>query len=336
MDKAAVVILNWNGLKWFEKFIGNVVMYSAPYPVYVIDNASDDDSIDYLKLYFPEIKIIQLLENFGFADGYNKGLKAVEAETYILLNSDVEVTPNWIDPILNLLTKRPEVAAVQPKLLDYNNRSHFEYAGAAGGMLDKFGVPFCRGRIFDSIEKDTGQYTSEVPIFWASGAAFFIRSKVFWEVKGFDPDFFAHMEEIDLCWRLHNNGYEVYYCPDSTVYHVGGGTLNKINNKKYYLNFRNSLWMLLKNLPRHKVIPIIFGRLLLDGAASIKMALDGKPIMLWIVLKAHVVFYLTFLKTILKRSSMSSKVLPSALFDRSIVKSYYIDRKKSFKDLEYK
>lgn len=333
MNKVAVVILNWNGIKWLSKFIANVIQNSQPYSVCVIDNASDDDSVGYLQLYHPEVKVVVLDKNYGFAEGYNRGLREIEAEHYVLLNSDVEVGGNWIDPILALFEENPNIAAVQPKILDYNDKSRFEYAGAAGGMLDQYGVPFCRGRMFDDLEQDKGQYEEAKPIFWASGAAFFVKAKKFWEVGGFDGDFFAHMEEIDLCWRLQNAGYDIYYCPFSKVYHVGGGTLNKINPKKYYLNFRNSLWMLLKNLPLAKIIPIIFVRLCLDGMAAIKFAISGKPIMLWVVLKAHLIFYFTLLPTMLKRRRISIKGVPKTLYSKSIIKSYYLEGKKRYLDL---
>lgn len=333
MHKAAVVILNWNGIHWLTQFLAQVVEHSQPYPVYVVDNASDDDSIGYLKLYHPDVKLVQLSKNYGFAEGYNRGLREVDAEVYILLNSDVEVTPQWIDPVLQLLNERPYIAAVQPKILNYKQRDEFEYAGGAGGMLDLYGVPFCRGRIFDHLEKDQSQYEEVAPIFWASGAAFFVRSSTFWEVGGLDGDFFAHMEEIDLCWRLQNRGHEIFYCPSSKVYHVGGGTLNKVNPHKYYLNFRNSLSMLLKNLPASKLVPTLLVRLCLDGMAALKMAIGGKPIMLWIVLKAHFAFYFKLGSNISKRKKTAPVTLPKMMYTKSIIKRYYIDKKKVFTDL---
>lgn len=333
MHKAAVAILNWNGIHWLGQFIGQVSEYSQPHPVYVIDNASDDDSLDYLKRYHPQIKIIRLDKNYGFAEGYNKGLQQIDADVFILLNSDVEVTPQWIDPILELMDRNPIIAAVQPKILSYKQKDEFEYAGAAGGMLDLHGVPFCRGRIFDHLEKDHGQYEENAPIFWASGAAFFVRSDRFREVGGLDADFFAHMEEIDLCWRLQNKGYEIFYSPLSKVYHVGGGTLNKVNPRKYYLNFRNSLSMLLKNLPSNKLFSTIMVRLCLDGAAALKMAISGKPIMLWVVLKAHFAFYFRIWSNIAKRKAAAAPILPKMMYHKSIIKSHYIDKKNRFTEL---
>lgn len=335
MDKVAVVILNWNGQRWLDKFLANVVEHSKPFTVYVVDNHSDDDSLGYLSLYFPEVKTIKLEKNFGFAAGYNIGLEQIEAEYYVLLNSDVEVTPNWINPVITLLANSPNAAAAQPKLLDYYHKKSFEYAGAAGGMLDIHGVPFCKGRIFDSLEIDNGQFNAVSQIFWASGAAFFVKSSVFKQVGGFDAAFFAHMEEIDLCWRIQNAGYKILYCPDSAVYHVGGGTLNKQNPKKYYLNFRNSLWMLLKNLPASKLFPVIFVRMCLDGLAAVKMTLSGQPIMLWIVLKAHLIFYLTFFKVLAKRRGTAAKVVPEAMYKGSIIKEYYLEKTKQYSALKH-
>ena len=253
----AIAILNWNGKNWLEKFLPSVISHSENTDIYIIDNASTDDSVAFLKLNFPQVKIIQNTENHGFAGGYNEGLKKIKADIYCLLNSDVEVTENWLNPVVDLFQKDLNISAVQPKILDFNRKNFFEFAGAAGGFIDNLGYPYCRGRIFDEIEEDKGQYNDETEIFWASGCCLFIRSKDFWAENGFDERFFAHQEEIDLCWRLKNSGKKIFYTGKSTVYHVGGGTLNKENPQKTYLNIRNNLSMLLKNLPFPKLIWLI-------------------------------------------------------------------------------
>lgn len=291
MSKLAIVILNWNGKKWLEKFLPNVVEHSQNAEVYVIDNGSTDDSNDFLQTNFPSVKIIKNDKNYGFAGGYNEGLKKIDAEIYCLLNSDVEVTENWTQPILELFSSDENITAIQPKVLSYNQKTHFEFAGAAGGFIDNLGYPYCRGRVFDKLEEDKGQYDDETEIFWASGCAMFIRSKDFWNQNGFDERFFAHQEEIDLCWRLINSGKKIYYTGKSTVYHVGGGTLSKQSPQKTYLNFRNNLSMMLKNLPFPKLLWLIFIRLCLDGIAGIRFGLkDGFP-HLWAVARAHFGFY---------------------------------------------
>lgn len=287
----AIAILNWNGKKWLEKFLPSVVKYSQDTEIFVIDNASTDDSILFLKSDFPAVKIIQNKTNSGFAAGYNEGLKSINADIYCLLNSDVEVTENWISPILNLFSKDKDIAAIQPKILDYYQRNKFEFAGAGGGLIDNLCYPYCRGRIFDDIELDNGQYDDEIEIFWASGCSLFIRSKDYWDMNGFDERFFAHQEEIDLCWRLKNNGKKIYYTGKSKVYHVGGGTLNKQNPQKTYLNFRNNLTMMLKNLPSSKAFFILFFRLSLDGIAGLYFAYKNGWEHLWAVFKSHVGFY---------------------------------------------
>lgn len=303
MKKIAVVILNWNGLKLLEEFLPSIVRFSAEATIYVADNASTDDSISFVKSAFPSIKIIQNTSNFGFAKGYNEALKFVEEDFYALVNSDIEVTENWLTPILEIFENQPETAIIQPKILDYKNKEMFEYAGAGGGFIDKYGFPFCRGRIFQSLEKDESQYNDEIEIFWASGACFFIRKEIFRKLNGFDEDFFAHQEEIDLCWRAFNLNYKVKYTGKSTVYHVGGATLKESNPHKTFLNFRNSLWMLTKNLPKKKLFPILFLRLSLDGQAGIHFAIQGKFTHLWAVLKSHFYFYLYLFKFLKKRES---------------------------------
>ncbi|OWR13832.1 glycosyltransferase family 2 protein [Chryseobacterium sp. VAUSW3] len=294
----AIAILNWNGKNWLEKFLPNVILHSENTDVYVIDNASTDDSVVFLKLNFPQVKIIQNTENQGFAGGYNEGLKKIDAEIYCLLNSDVEVTENWLKPVLDLFQKDLKIAAVQPKILDYNRRNFFEFAGAAGGFIDNLGYPYCRGRVFENIEEDKGQFDDETEIFWASGCCLFIRSEDFWKQNGFDARFFAHQEEIDLCWRLKNDGKKIFYTGKSTVYHVGGGTLNKQSAQKTFLNMRNNLSMLVKNLPFSVVFWIILSRLILDGAAALYFAFKNGLPHLWAVLRAHVSFYAELPETI--------------------------------------
>lgn len=264
--KIAVVILNWNGRKLLEQFLPSVVSYSQEADVYIIDNASTDDSEEFVSQNYPQIRWVQNEENLGFAGGYNHGLKSIEADVYCLLNSDVEVTQDWLKPIIKLF-QQEEIAAVQPKILDYHHKNKFEYAGAGGGFLDNFGYPYCRGRVFWTLEEDQGQYDDEIQIFWATGACLFIRSDDFWQQNGFDVGFFAHMEEIDLCWRLNNAQRKIFYTGKSSVYHIGGGTLHNSPNKTY-LNFRNSLWMLVRNLPRYKLFPVIFSRMVLDGVTA--------------------------------------------------------------------
>ncbi len=287
----AIAILNWNGKNWLEKFLPSVILHSEDAEIYVIDNASTDTSIQFLKSDFPLVKIIQNQKNSGFAAGYNEGLKSIKTDIYCLLNSDVEVTENWISPIIKLFSENKDIAAIQPKILDYNQKDKFEFAGAAGGLIDNLGYPYCRGRIFDDIEFDNGQYDDETEIFWASGCSLFIRSEDFWKMNGFDERFFAHQEEIDLCWRLKNEGRKIYYTGKSFVYHVGGGTLKKENPQKTYLNFRNNLTMMLKNLPSSKVFFILFFRLNLDGYAAFYLAYKNGWRHLWAIFKSHVMFY---------------------------------------------
>lgn len=303
MKSIAVVILNWNGKGLLEQFLPSVTAFSPEATVYVADNASTDDSVDFLKANYPEVRIIQNTGNFGYAKGYNEALGGVDEEIYALVNSDVEVTEGWLRPIVELFEADPETAIIQPKILDYKNKTHFEYAGAAGGFIDKYGFPFCRGRIFDTIEEDKGQYDDETEIFWASGACFFIRKDVYRELGGFDEDFFAHQEEIDLCWRVFNKNLKVRFCYKSIIYHVGGATLSSSNPRKTFLNFRNSLWMMIKNLPSGQMLPTLFIRLSLDGLAGIRFLTVGKFPHFLAILKAHFYFYLKLFYFIKKRKS---------------------------------
>lgn len=287
----AIAILNWNGKNWLEKFLPSVIQNSKDAKIYVIDNASTDDSNAFLTANFPNVEIIKNDKNHGFAGGYNEGLKNIKEEFYCLLNSDVEVTDGWLEPIFDVFNSKPEVVAVQPKILSYNNKNMFEFAGAGGGMIDNLGYPYCRGRVFESIEEDKGQYNDEIEIFWASGCCFFVRSKDFWEQNGFDARFFAHQEEIDLCWRFINSGKKIFYTGKSTVYHVGGGTLNKQSPQKTYLNIRNNLSMMLKNLPFPKLLWLLFFRLSLDGIAGVYFLFTQGFSHFWAVIRSHVGFY---------------------------------------------
>jgi len=321
LKKIAVVILNWNGAKLLEQFLPSVMAYSNEAKIYVADNASTDNSIAVIKEKFPLVTIIQNNANYGFATGYNIALQQVEEEYYALVNSDIEVTRNWLAPILLLFDSEPNVAVIQPKILDYKNKEYFEYAGAAGGFIDQYGYPYCRGRIFNNIEKDNGQYNDQLEIFWASGACFFIRKAIYRKLHGFDDDFFAHQEEIDLCWRAFNLGYKAKYTSKSVVYHVGGATLNESNPKKTFLNFRNSLLMLTKNLPKNKLFPVIFARLVLDGLAGIQFIFKGKFAHCWAIVKAHIQFFYLINKTLKKRNQPQTS---DYYRSKSIVYKYFI------------
>ena len=326
--KIAVVILNWNGAKLLEQFLPTVLAYSEEAVIYVADNASTDTSIQFITTQFPSIKILRNEGNYGFATGYNLALDQVEEPYYALVNSDVEVTENWLAPIYSIFENEPNIGIIQPKILDYKNKENFEYAGAAGGFIDKYGYPFCRGRIFTSIEKDNHQYDDEQEIFWASGACFFIRKVIFRKLNGFDDDFFAHQEEIDLCWRAFNSGYKTKYTYKSVVYHVGGATLNNSNPMKTFLNFRNSLLMLLKNLPKNQLFPILFTRLLLDGLAGIQFIFQGKFKHCFAILKAHFYFYHLISNNLKKRNAFQNK---NYFHTNSIVYSYFIKKISIFK-----
>ena len=329
MKQIAVVILNWNGAQLLEQFLPTVIEYSPEADIYVADNASTDESVVFLKTHFPSVKVIQNPQNFGFAKGYNEALKHIVAEIYALVNSDVEVTENWLKPIIEAF-ENTKTAIIQPKILDFKNKQLFEYAGAAGGFLDQYGYPFCRGRIFETIEKDLHQYDDNREIFWASGACFFIRSTVYHELQGFDPDFFAHQEEIDLCWRAFNKGYAAQYISNSVVYHVGGATLDHSKPRKTFLNFRNSLSMLTKNLPESSLYKILFFRLILDSAAGFQFLLSGKFKHFAAIIKAHFSFYLLFSKMYCKRDTVQN---PKYFSVKSVVISYYLKNRKTFTKL---
>ncbi|MES2811764.1 MAG: glycosyltransferase family 2 protein [Bacteroidota bacterium] len=331
MKQIAVVILNWNGVKLLEQFLPSVMQYSPEATIYVADNASTDASVAFVKTHFTSIKIIENKGNFGFAKGYNEALVSVEEEIYALVNSDIEVTENWLQPIRSLFENEPKTAIIQPKILDFKNKEYFEYAGAGGGFLDKYAYPFCRGRIFETLEKEHGQYNDTIEIFWASGACFFIRKEVYRDLNGFDSDFFAHQEEIDLCWRAFNKGYKAKYCGQSTVYHVGGATLKTGSPKKTLLNFRNSLWMMLKNLPTNQLFPVLFIRMVLDGIAGIKFLLEGKPKHLWAILQSHFYLY-RYMSKFLKKRDLNQKENYYKI--KSVVYRYFLKNGKLFADLD--
>lgn len=304
--KLAIVILNWNGRDFLEKFLPALVARTPDWAeIVVADNASTDDSVSFLREYYPNIRLILNEENYGFAKGYNVALAQLDAEYFCLLNSDIEVTEGWVEPVLELMERDRRVAAVQPKIRSFHQRDAFEYAGASGGFLDKYGYPFCRGRVFDTVEIDHGQYDNAIDIFWATGAALFVRSDVYKSVGGFDDDFFAHMEEIDLCWRIKNLGYRIMVEPRSVVFHVGGGTLPKSNAFKTFLNFRNNHYLLIKNLPRKRFIPTFIVRLILDNVAALSFLLKGNGKDFCAVYKAHKAVLQNYKKIKIKRLNHS-------------------------------
>ncbi|MCW0484462.1 glycosyltransferase family 2 protein [Gaoshiqia sediminis] len=336
--KTAIVILNWNGEKLLPRFLPSVIENSQQEGVGIIvaDNGSTDQSVSLLQEKFPQVQLLQLDHNYGFARGYNEALKQIDAEYYILLNSDVEVTPGWIDPLIQLMEDNPEVGAVQPKILSWHNKDEFEYAGAAGGFIDKLGFPFCRGRILNINEKDTGQYDQVTSIFWATGACMAIRANLFREAGGFDADFWAHMEEIDLCWRLKNMGYKIQFTPNSRVFHLGGGSLPYDNPHKLFLNFRNSLWLMYKNLPRRKFYKVLAGRMLLDGAAAFKLLSEGNVNGFGSVFRAHVAFYRSLPALRKKRKELrhlSSQKWHDEILCKSVIWKFYMEKKRTFQDM---
>ena len=333
--KVAIVILNWNGRKYLEQFLPAVLLTSyANYEVIVADNGSTDDSISFLETNYSGIRLIRFTENYGFAKGYNEALKQITADYYILLNSDAEVQPDWLQPMITLLESDKTIAACQPKILSYNNKKTFEYAGAAGGWLDKYGYPFAKGRVFDIIEEDKGQYDQAEPIFWASGAALFIRPAVFHAMKGFDEYFFAHQEEIDLCWRIQLAGYKIYSCPSSVVYHVGGGTLPRGNSLKTYLNFRNNRIMMSKNLPFSKKLWIVPVRNFLDGVSAWKGLLTGDGGYFIAILRAQLAFIKWWL-FYQKKSvfPVTKKGSLSGYLQKNMVWQHFVKKKNSFNEI---
>ncbi|WP_053406035.1 glycosyltransferase family 2 protein [Persicobacter sp. CCB-QB2] len=331
----AIVILNYNGRTFLNKFLPNVLQHAEGAEVIVADNQSTDDSVAFMQATFPQVRLIINKENGGFAKGYNDALKHVDADYYVLLNSDAEVTAGWLTPIISFMEEHPKVAACQPKIMAYHNRITFEYAGAAGGYIDYLGYPFCRGRLFDTLEEDEHQYDDIRKVFWATGCCMFLRSSTFHEFNGFDEDYFAHMEEIDLCWRMNNAGYEVFYHGESKVYHVGGGTLPKSNPRKTYLNFRNSLITLYKNTRRRHLIQKLCLRSLLDVVAATKFLFFDSRADAMAVYRAQWYFWSRLPKWQSKRKNLkrSNKACLDLILPKSIVLLYYLKGKKSFKDL---
>ena len=338
MPKTAIVILNWNGLGYLKKFLGTVIKHSFGNDtlICVADNGSTDGSIEWIKDNFGEVRIVKLDKNYGFAEGYNQAIAQLDATYFLLLNSDIEVTEGWLQPLVSFMDSNQDVASCQPKILSFNQKDHFEHAGAAGCFIDKYGYPFCRGRILNKIEKDTGQYDSQINVFWSSGACMIVRADAWKKCGGFDPDFFAHMEEIDLCWRFHKAGYRVCYLPDSVIYHVGGGTLPYSSPLKTYLNFRNSLFLLYKNLPDKKFNTILFIRKLLDGMAAIFFLSKGSLKSVKAVWNAHMDYYKAMpeLKKIRERVKELeiSKAEPDVL-NKSIVFEFYVKGNKTYTSL---
>ncbi|PCJ65588.1 MAG: dTDP-Rha--alpha-D-GlcNAc-pyrophosphate polyprenol alpha-3-L-rhamnosyltransferase [Bacteroidetes bacterium] len=333
--KVAIVILNYNTRSLLERFLPGVLEtnYSNK-EVWVVDNASTDDSVEFTKSHFNEVRLLVSEKNLGFAGGYNWALDQIEADYYVLLNSDVRVTPNWLKPLVDLAISDKTIAAIQPKILDAKEPRMFEYAGASGGFLDKWGYPFCRGRVFDSLEEDAGQYNDAIDVFWASGACMFIQADLYHKARGLDADFFAHMEEIDLCWRLQRMGYSIKVQPASEVFHIGGGTLAEGSDRKYFLNFRNNLFLLAKNSSSPFWLFLIIWRMVLDGISAIVFLLDGKASLVITILKAHFAFWMS-LGSVLKKRKLIKELGNSKVYlhPDSIVWQYFIKKKKKFTDL---
>jgi len=337
MTKVAIVILNFNGKHFLEQFLPSVLSNSEGAKIVVADNGSTDQSAEFVQETFPEIEVIRLSENKGFCGGYNAVLKQVQSTYYVLLNSDVEVTPNWLQPVIHLMDSDPAIAAAQPKILSQRDKNKFEYAGAAGGLIDILGYPFCRGRIFNSLEEDNGQYNDTVPIFWASGACLFMRADRYNEMGGLDEDFFAHMEEIDLCWRLTRAGYTIYYQGQSTVYHVGGGTLSASNPRKTYFNFRNGLSLLVKHQRFSSLIWKFPLRILLDWVAALHFLTTGSGIHAKAVIIAHLSFIKKIRQEIVKRAAVARLVKGfngTTVYRGLIVFDYFLFGKKSIDKLK--
>lgn len=329
--KVAIIILNWNGKKILEQFLPSVLEYSKEATIYIADNASTDESIPFLKERFNEVIIIENKTNGGFAKGYNDALINITEDLLILINNDVEVTKNWLQPIINEFKSDSSLIAAQPKILDFNNKKYFEYAGAGGGFIDQLGYPYCRGRIFNTIEKDMGQYNDIKKIFWATGACLIIKNNEFKKLNGFDENFFSHQEEIDLCWRIQLTGGTIKYIGNSTVYHVGGATLSNLNPTKTFYNFRNSLLMLVKNIKSSKVYMILLIRLLLDGIAGLHFLIQGKWKHSLAIIKAHLSFYRLLPSYINKKSKNRKQIKYYHI--KSIIWNYFIRKNRIFKEL---
>jgi GT2 family glycosyltransferase len=338
MHKTAIIILNWNGLGFLKMFLETVIKHSMDNDtaIYVADNGSTDGSPEWIANNFSDVIIIKLDKNHGFAGGYNMAINQIDARYFVLLNSDIEVTPNWLQPLVSFMDANPDVASCQPKILSYYQRDHFEHAGAAGCFIDKYGYPFCRGRVITKVEKDTGQYDTQINVFWSSGACMIVKSEAWKKCGGFDEDFFAHMEEIDLCWRFHKAGYRVCYLYDSVIYHVGGGTLSYNSPFKTYLNFRNSLFLLYKNLPDNKLNTTLFIRKLLDGFAAVYFLLQGNLRSVSSVWNAHFDYYKALKKLKEKRKSVKKLDInrrDETILNKSIVFEFYVKGNKTYKSL---
>lgn len=331
----SVVILNWNGSAMLQRFLPSVIRYSEEAEIIVADNGSTDHSIDILREKFPSVRILPFRENYGFAEGYNRAIQQIETPYVLLLNDDVEVTPHWLQPLLAFMNHHPEVAACQPKILSETQRELFEYAGACGGFIDHLGYPYCRGRIFNHVEKDRGQYDQVCPIFWATGAALLVRTDVYRKEGGLDKRFFAHMEEIDFCWRLRSRNYRIYCIPQSTVYHVGGGTLPKSHPRKTFLNFRNNLLMLYKNLPEERLNSTLRIRYFLDLVAALKMLLSGQAKESMAIVKALRTFFKIRHDFDREREEnlrkQQLKDIPE-MRNESLLVAFYLKKKKKFED----
>lgn len=334
MKRVAVVILNYNGKKFLEEFLPNVIANTNAElaDIVVADNASSDGSVDFMRERFPGIRLIVNGSNGGFATGYNLALRQIEAEYYVLLNSDIEVTPQWIEPVIALMDSDPKIAACQPKILSYYDKTRFEYAGAAGGFIDRYGYPFCRGRLFQHLEEDHGQYDDACEVFWATGACMFVRADLYLKHGGLDDAFFAHMEEIDFCWRMKNLGYKIYCCPQSKVYHIGGGTLPKSSARKTYLNFRNNMTLLYKNLPSRVFLTLAY-RVLLDWVAAFKFLLGGGLADFWAVIRAHFDFYKRIPAIRKVRKELPHRQV-GQMYRKNIVFENFLKGKKKYSDLD--
>lgn len=336
MARVTIVILNYNGRPFLEKFLPTIIKHSPKCEIVVADNHSSDNSVEFLYKNHKDIRILEFNQNYGYSGGYNRAIEQLDSDYFIILNSDVEVTENWIEPIISVFESDEKIAAIQPKLLDYKHKDKFEYAGGAGGYIDKLGYPFCRGRIFDAIETDTGQYDDTREVFWATGACFFIRAKLFKRYGGFDETFFAHMEEIDLCWRMKSDGYKVYCCGESVVYHFGGGTLTYGNPRKTYLNFRNSLLVLIKNMPLTELAWKLPARWLIDYVAIINFVLRGHFADGLMVIKAHLYVVGNFISTLKKRRKSKKRQSNQAgRYPKLLLFDYHIAGVRNFSDLEF-
>jgi GT2 family glycosyltransferase len=336
--KTAVIILNWNGIRYLQMFLETVAKHSvsSETDVYVADNGSTDGSADWVAENFREVKLIRFDRNYGFAGGYNKAIEQLDAEYFVLINSDIEVTGDWLKPLVSYMEKHPDTAACQPKILSYERKDYFEHAGAAGGFIDKYGYPFCRGRILNIAERDEGQYDNEADIFWSSGACMIVRAEAWRTCGGFDADFFAHMEEIDLCWRFHRAGFRTGFIPWTKVYHIGGGSLAYDSPYKIFLNFRNSLFLLYKNLPDDRLFSILFSRMILDGLAAVVFLVKGRFSYFNATLKAHISYYKSKGKLRRKREmvkKLGENYTSGIILNKSIIFEFYIKGIKTYNRL---